>query len=673
MSRHLSSPENGGIRVNPLDGFNQQLRRQRERNASIGIVDYLDQVGTGKISSPPRNAAQTVVDALTQKKPYVDSAGYQRYPQVSDRTDELAMVGVTRSVAEYMRYLKAEAHMDSNDRIAVVVAPTGAGKTTLNKVLIKELEDYTSKTPTPTVFGIEYCPINEDPLHVLDSPGRERFLEETGIHVTGELCPHCQAQAEENIQGKMTGFLQGNSVPLNMKVKPVNFSRKMQRGIATIEPQTFTQEHAPEFIAQAVLNSNRGILHLAEMGRIDPSYLLVLNNLFRGREFTYRGKPFQLDNLIIGEMTSDEWDVFQQRASLSLLERIDSLHITYPLDPNAELQILEKRIASSKLTVPVHYSPRTLETVALGAVRTRLVPYGEGTKTMDVGEKALFYAGNDIAGFTQADRKNIEQTGLLENEGKHGMSPPAIWGVVSKLIAEQVADYEETGKKGCVDYVELRKRLDFFIDNDSTVSGEYPAVLRAEFKQVTEDYDVWLINTFERAFQDRYVERANNVVHEYLTEVDYVLDPSLPPRVDPRTEEVIPVNMKLIESFEDAVSDQALIHDQTKPNSRRGFRMKMQQAAGKIVKSKQETNHGYDDEVRIDFTEFFSSFPGFEKGIKNYLKESGSYDPKDSLKTLTPDAAQTQLLQSMEQRLISEHGFCECCVSKMRKYVAGLL
>jgi serine protein kinase len=502
----------------------------------------------------------------------------------------------------------------------------------------------------------------------LDPETRERFKAEKGINVHGELCPDCQEKAEDSLKKDSLGFVtKGGYVPLDLKVKPLQFSAKMQRGIGRIDPQTFIDRNAPDLLAKAIMSSNRGVLHLAEMGRMDPAFLVSLNDLFRGRNFSRGGKQYEMDALIIGEMTLDELGGLYDKAPRSLIERLDLIEITYPLDPIAEEGILQKRIRTSRLANSPHISPRSLELVAETAVRTRLVEFKDGQEhVLSVGQKADLYSGKNVNGFTQSDRKKIEEDGRARSEGSFGMSPPELWNIVYQVASEQIRKSGEGNT--CLDFVELKKQLEDYILH-GFLSDSDRVMYSAELSAVAKKYDGWLLQTIERAYQDRFSERADQAVADYINEVDYLLDPRQV-KVDPKTGEEVPIDIQFVTAFENDISDKTLNNDDTKPNSRRGFRIRMQNVAGRIIQEKKKRG---DEDPQLAHVDFYSQLPGFEKGIKDFLKKQGLEDPKEALQSLTPNEEQSKKLTEMEGRLVREHGFCECCAPKLRIYVRDLL
>lgn len=662
-SRVLST--NGAAPVDPLESFRAKLSWEKERYKEFPADHYIEGVLAGVYPRPLRNAAELLVKALTVRTPLPHPAGYTEYPTFSERDDQLAIKGIPRTIEALMRYLRAEARLNTRDRIAVIVAPTGAGKSTIIDVVVRELEAYTEKAEPAPVYGIVGCPINEEPLHVIDQETRSIWKNKYGLEITGQLCPHCKLIAEEKFWRGNLGFKTDgiSKTHLPFEVHAIPFSLALGRAITRLESNVtnLLTPNAGRLTPEVILGSNRGLLHIPEFGKQNPLLLTTLNDFFRGRRYSRDVQIFELDNVIIADMTLPEWEEFRKDpANQSLIERMEVIHATYPLDPKSELDIVRKRIFTSQLTDPPHFSPRALEDSSQWAVRTRYRRPTDG-KAASEATKAKLYSGHDADGFTQQDRKEIEAEGRKANEGVVGISPPAFWKIVSKLIGEQVSQAEEKDGDGCVDFVELRKRIEEYIEQTSTLSSSDREQMKNQLKAVAEGYDQWLLRTVEQAFQDRYPERANRLLQDYLDESELVLKNQK--KVDPRTKDEIDLDVKFIEEFENAASKEAFASGETGQGKRREFRMQLQNWAGKINKEQKKA---------AQYTDFFVQFPQFEQGIKALLSK-GLDNPRDILKAQAPTKEQAERLTEMQQRLISEYDLCLCCAPKLVDYISRQL
>lgn len=645
----------------PLKSLREQLSWEKERYKPFPITQYIKGVLTGQYPHSARNAAELLVNALTVVPPQRHPAGYTDYPVFSAREDELAVKGIPRPIEALMRFIGTEAKLRTNDRGLVIVAPTGAGKSTIVNALIRSLEDYTERTTPAPVYGIKGCPINEEPLHVIDEKTRADWKDKYGLEITGHLCPSCRLKAEVDISKNTIGFKADAQLPLTFEVQAIPFSLALGRAITRLEPSTtkFFAPNATMLIPQIILGSSRGVLHIPELGQHVPAFLRSLNDLIRGRRYSVNKEIFELDNFIIADVTLPEWaEIVRDPENRSLIERFEVVFATYPLDATAERAIIEKRIFASQLTQPPHFSPQTLELTSEWAVRTR---YRQKNNDASISEatKVRLYSGQDVNGFTQSDRKVIEADGRESGEGVVGISPPALWNIISKLVGEQLVQDSEQAENGCIDFVEVKKRVADYVDQIGIMTDPERKQMKEQLDSVASEFDRWLLQTIEQAFQDRYPERANKLLEDYLNESELVLNNQK--TLDPQTQEEIDPNLEFVKTFEETVSPD-LAKDQV-GGERRKFRIKMAELAGKI-KQKQGRDPWYSD--------FFTYFSHFEQGLKDLLaKDLG--DVKDILKTRTPTEKQAQKLTEMRQRLVDEYAFCPCCAPKLAEYAANKL
>ncbi|MBI2599652.1 hypothetical protein HYW43_01890, partial [Candidatus Daviesbacteria bacterium] len=469
--------------VDPLRTFRDHLKWQQERYKPFALRDYIEGMLDGKYPKPVRNAAQLLVDALTVQAPRLHPAGFKEYPVFSDRDDELAVKGIPRRIDVLMRYLHAEARLNAKDRALLLVGTSGAGKSTINGVLIDALERYTDQAEPAPVYGIVDCPINEEPLHVLDERTRAIWKEKHEVDITGHLCPECRSRAEQQVQRiEMAQVMHsGANIPLDFKVQALPFSQALGRGITRLAPNVtkFMVPNAPESINTAIMGSNRGILYMPEMGQPSQEFLKTLNDLMRGRRYDAKGRFYQLDCVIIADTTLDEWARFFK----------DSTNQG------------EKRLTASRLVNPPHFPPRSLQFLSSWSVRTRYRRPNDGIK-IDEATKAKLYSGVNVGNFTQLDRKKIETEGEKAGEGIEGISPPAAWNIIFKLTGERMVWLEGDEERSCVDFVDLRRRAEEYIE-DAPFNERIKSQMKEQLEVVTSEHDTWLQRTIEQAFQDR--------------------------------------------------------------------------------------------------------------------------------------------------------------------------
>lgn len=478
---------------------------------------------------------------------------------------------------------------------------------------------------------------------------------------------------------------------IDFKVKALQFSHELQRGITKIDPKLSKySQYMPE-VQQAVLGSNRGLLHIAEFFQHPVEFIHTLHDLFRGRLYSsiereradYNisnlGKVFeyQLDTVIIGDMTTEEWREYEKAPSTaSLRERLDVIYITYPLTPSAQLDIINKHI-SSNIDQPPHFSPGSLKSISEFAVRTRY-RRPASSKAITEAQKAALYDDNYAEGFSQSDRKVIETEGKGAKEGLVGISPPAIWKPISRLIGDIMSEAEESGTehKACFDFVRFKQKLEEganYIDQISTLTSDDKTQAKKQLQEKAVEYDRWLLKTVEEAFYDDFANRANISLEQYTDEVELYLEPTKV-RKNERGE-IVPVNLQLLEKIENAFAKSAKIEF-----------AQTDSVAGKITRNKFRNDFfNRNREIVIKksippniYTPTFEDFPEYRSGFMVGLSEL-SHDPQtkkilplDILKMRPPyPEPQAKEMALMKKRLVSSYGFCESCRDKLVQHISN--
>src|SRR5690606_17787357 len=90
----------------------------------------------------------------------------------------------------------------------------------------KGLADY-SRTIEGSLYKIQGCPVNEEPLHLLESESERRKLwDKHKIKVEGKLCPVCKFRFEKEWAGNLS----------NVKIERFYIDEEVRDGIGTFAP-----------------------------------------------------------------------------------------------------------------------------------------------------------------------------------------------------------------------------------------------------------------------------------------------------------------------------------------------------------------------------------------------------------------------------------------------------
>lgn len=276
-------------------------------------------------------------------------------------------------------YLGAAARgMDTKRRILLLVGPPGSGKSTLVEGLKRGLEWY-SRQEEGRLFGLQGCPMHEEPLHLLAPQERPFWEQELGIAIEGRLCPRCQLRLEEEYQGEAQKF----------PVEPVEISEAKRIGIGTFVPGDPKSQDLADLLGSVnfatvgrygsesdpraycfdgeLSAANRGIMEFHELLKCDERFLYPLLSL--AQEGQFKAGRFALisaDEVVIGHTNPAEYEVFVRNPrNQALASRLFVVPVPYALDPETEAKIYRKLLG------PNHISPLALGAAAAWAVLTR--------------------------------------------------------------------------------------------------------------------------------------------------------------------------------------------------------------------------------------------------------------------------------------------------------------
>lgn len=204
---------------------------------------------------------------------------------------EKDLFGVDSTITQIMQYLKAaSAGSEVSKRILLLWGPTSSGKSQFAILLKKGLEAFT-RTREGRMFGIEGCPMHENPLNALPENARKVLKEKYGLIIEGELCPRCAYRLNEEFKGDFW----------KIPVKRIFFSEMHRVGIGTFQPADQKSQSQSELVGSVnfaqlenygveshpmaynfdgELNvANRGMMEFIEMLKLDPKFRYILLTL----------------------------------------------------------------------------------------------------------------------------------------------------------------------------------------------------------------------------------------------------------------------------------------------------------------------------------------------------------------------------------------------------------
>ncbi len=462
-----------GRKIISLVAERQDLEQFRRKHWIGSFDEYLDLVRESPTVT--RNAFQRVYDMILSygSDVYEPSRGERRsrYRFFSDPCDngKDAVFGLDETLEHLVNALKSAAQgYGIEKRVLLLHGPVGSSKSTIARLLKKGLERY-SGTDEGALYtlgwldadqgDVHWCPMNEEPLHLIPSRFREEVFSqlnagraEDGFHAqtTGDLCPFCRCMYGERLKkydGDWTKVIQ------DIRVKRVILSEQDRIGIGTFQPKDEKNQDSTELtgdinyrkIAELGTDSdprafnfdgefniaNRGIIEFVEVLKLDVAFLYDL--LGASQEHKVKPKKFaqtDIDEVILGHTNEPEYRRLQNNEFMEALrDRTVKIDVPYVTRLDDEIKIYEKDY--NRQTVRgKHIAPHTIEMAAMWAVLTRLEDPSNASLTLL--QKLKLYNGKTLPGFTEESVKELREQST--SEGMQGISPRYVQDKISNAL-----------------------------------------------------------------------------------------------------------------------------------------------------------------------------------------------------------------------------------------------
>lgn len=588
-------------------------------------------------------AHQTLYDAVTSREDFFTTGPY-------------ALFGAEETTARFIDILKAGAQgLEVGKRIIILVGPPGSGKSTLVNGTKRGVEEYT-RTDEGAVYAIAGCRMQEEPLHLIPKAMRSRFEEEYGIHIEGELCPHCKLNYGGNALNAET--------LRNVRVERIFFSESDRVGIGTFKPSDPKSQDITELIGSVDLSklgefgtasdprayildgelnvANRGVVEFVEMLKSDPRFLYVLLDLTQDKVIKAPRFPnIYADEIVLAHTNLTEYLTYiQNPKNEALRDRMVVIPAPYTLRVSDERRIHEKLIGQSELIrqASVHINPHTLETASMFSVLSRLAPSRRYSKM----QKLKIYDGQEVDGLTQRDIKELQEEHT--DEGMSGISPRYVIDSLSTALIQK--------GKNCLTPIDaikaLRDNLDFH-PHTRDMKPEDREDLDFDLAAVRAEFDEIAKKEIQTAFVYSYDATARSLCDNYLNNVEAFCNRTK--IIDPITEEELDPDENLMRSIEEQIG----ITDNAKKEFRSELLMRMASL------------------YRGGKTFDYQSHPRLREAIEKKLFA----DLKDMVKlttsTTVPNEEQQERIRGVEHTLIKERGYCPHCAGELIRYVGTQL
>ncbi len=461
---------NNGREIISLVAERQDLDQFRRKNWEGTFEQYLDVVRANP--SVTRNAFERLYDMVLSYGTETFEEFREkrvRYRFFSDPEDDGrdAVFGLDDSLWHLVNAFKSAAQgYGIEKRVLLLHGPVGSSKSTIARMLKKGLERYSTKDEGAlyslgwnTPDGVHWCPMNEEPLHLIPERFRPEAFDrlnaevEPGgyrVKVKGELCPYCRYVYSEMLK-KVDG--DWTKVVADVRVRRLILSEKDRIGIGTFQPKDEKNQDSTELtgdinyrkIAEYGSDSdprafnfdgefniaNRGMVEFVEVLKLDVAFLYDL--LGASQEHKVKPKKFaqtDIDEVIIGHTNEPEYRRLQNNEFMEALrDRTVKIDVPYVTRLTDEIKIYEKDYNRATV-LGKHIAPHTIEMAAMWAILTRLEePKNAGLTLL---QKLKLYNGKSLPGFTEDNIKELREQAV--GEGMHGISPRYVQDKISNAL-----------------------------------------------------------------------------------------------------------------------------------------------------------------------------------------------------------------------------------------------
>ncbi|MBT9281746.1 MAG: PrkA family serine protein kinase [Hydrogenibacillus schlegelii] len=621
----------------------EYYRREESLRWEGTFAEYLEIVRRSPhvADSAHRRIYRMIVDAGVEE---VD--GRKRYRFFSDELFGLDET-LDKLVEEYFH--AAAMRLDVRKRLLLLMGPVAGGKSTIVTLLKRGLERYT-RTEAGAVYGLQGCPMHEEPLHLVPHELRPEFEAALGVRIEGELCPVCRHRLDEEYGGDIRRF----------RVERVLFSEAKRVGIGTFSPSDPKSQDIAELTGSIDLATiteygvesdprayrfdgelnvaNRGLMEFQEILKSDEKFLWHLLSLTQ--EGNFKAGRFALisaDELVVAHTNEAEYRRFvADKKNEALQSRMIVLRVPYNLKVREEERIYEKLIRQSDLR-GVHIAPHALYTAAFFSILTRLKP--SKRQGIDLVKKLRLYGGEAVEGLSEADLRELRAE--HDDEGMSGIDPRYVINRISSALIRRDAD--------CINALDVLRAIKDGLDQHPSITKEERERYLEFIALARQEYDEIAKREVQKAFVYSFEEAAQAILNNYLDNIEaWSRRQKLR---DPITGEEVEPDERLMRSIEEQIG--------VSESAKKAFR----------------------EEILIRISAYARKGRPFTYDSHERLKEAIERklfaDLKDTVRittsSVTPDEEQLRKVNEVSRRLIDEYGYCATCANELLRYVGGLL
>lgn len=595
-----------------------------------------------------------------------------------------AIYGLERSLMNLVQVFRSAAQKYGPERrVLLLHGPVGSSKSTIVRLLKRGLEEY-SRTDEGGMYSfgwvladndperrairqdVRWCPMNEEPLHLIPMELRAKFLRganegkqpEEQVFIEGDLCPSCRFTYKEMMR-KYQGDWQ--KVIQHIQIRRIMLSEKDRMGIGTFQPKDEKNQDSTELtgdinyrkIAEYGSDSdprafnfdgefniaNRGLVEFIEVLKLDVAFLYDL--LGASQEHSIKPKKFaqtDIDEVIIGHTNEPEYRKLQNNEYMEALrDRTVKIDIPYITRLDDEIKIYKKDYNPEKIRGK-HIAPHTLEMASMWAVLTRMEDPKHAQLTLM--QKLKLYNGKTLPGFTADNIKELKRE--AKREGMFGISPRYIQDKISNAL---VSEMNET----CVNPFMVMNEIESGLKHHSLITSEEQrkrfkellAIVKEEYEEITKNEVQRAISVDEEAIKRLCANYIDNV--KAYTQGERVKNKYTGMDEEP--------DERLMRSIEEKID----IPDNRKDD----FRREIMNYIGALAVSGKIFDYKSNERLH--------------RALEMKLFE----DQKDTIKlsslvSSVIDKDTQEKIDVVKVRMINNYGYCEVCATDVLNFVASI-
>lgn len=617
-----------------------------EKPEIVSFSDYID-----KVKRRPELAAgahKRIYDMISSHGVEVDEeTGEEKYLFF-----EQQLYGIEESTKQIMEYFKGAAlGSDVSRRLLLLYGPPSSGKSNLLTMLKAALEEWT-KTEAGTVYAIDGCPMNEEPLHLIPASMRSATEAELRVRIEGELCPVCASRMTNEFKGDFTKF----------QVRRIFFSEQGRCGIGTYTPSDPKTADMAELIGSVDLSkigkygtesdarayrfdgelniANRGIVEFIEVLKCDIKFLYVLLTATQEKNIkTPRFPLISCDEAILAHTNETEYKEFcGNPKNEALIDRMIVCRVKYNLRVDDEIKIYEKLLSHGD-TKDIHIAPHTLKVAAMFAILSRLEDPKD--RNLDKVKKMKLYNGEDVEGVSKGDIPRLKKETMLE--GMDGISPRYI---TNRLVTTAIRG---SSSKRYITPVDVLRAMKDGLDTTTKFKPEERSRYEELLHLAKMEFDHIARNEVQKAFFVSFADEAQALMNNYIDNVEAYLEDSR--LEDPLTHEDIEPDEKLMRSIESKIG----IADEAKDSFRNEVMRKVAAATRRGEKFK------YENHTRL------------REAIEAQMFEERRDTIKMTITTRTKEPEELKRINQVVGTLCDKHGYIPESANELLQYVSSMM